>query len=1010
MNEISTKVKKLNMFQLARKKMFLIKNFRSIKIEDIEKLPNYIKNDKDVILKFFEENAKLLEKCQNSVIIAYLDNKQLEQCFNVFSLEKKTSLAEEYYNELFDIIIKDGEILEKLIQNRKFEIFCTKKLVKMLTMRYIEEGYQDINIGNKYIFSLEDLIDIIPEESRTEFGKKLVSDLDNPTIMNHKELIKYLPEERQVEIISLNDSLIQYSNEQSQLECVKKYPEKLHKACFNVQWQYMEEDFKNRFKETSKEFQIAILKKTDEGKIHYSENIPQGENLIVFFENASISVQQEILQGKEYKDILDKIVMANPEKYLKIADDKYQYLAIKENPQLYDFATLDVKKGAFILDSETIQTVFENRWYNDRDKFFYDGTAGAKGTLLSDRSNTHDNSIFVNDRPWENGTIVKEMPIEQFVELLKIDSNYILPRCNGGNKSDCIAIFDAMYGEEMTQKCIGIIDKIYEMQSLFNESKVYENGIKKYYPRTIKSASKIPLQYLKILFNEKIMTSNTLEDIMKYFEGVSEENFILNGNGTIHYEEKETTKEQFKKLIKNAYGEDAVRILDSRIELDVHEINSLEIFDERILNNFPIEFVNDLISYNFEGFSGFLNIIKNPERLEVFKQYYDILSSIVGKNAETMQKAMQEFYYCEKLFKNSKDVELSDKQIENLFSVVCSNANQFKIETLEQLENFDKIADQKLQEHIERQDREEILINLFGNEVFDAILRYDISTETLKNTILDEDERKILEAVLFVKNAPIMESVNMCKGQSLPRIPIALYSGLNKLKEHQLEIYNSTFLTKEKMEEMISKFKNDDITEEQKKDLPIYKECIDGIDCYHINGVPFAALYTNPSLGQSEFGLNEYINYEGQNSNNAICCNYVNSKVKSNFYLAAGGFVYTKIPPDGLIITMPQDAATSHGNKEIKMYGQRGSTVSVNNAMYIANETAIYRRYREHNERKNEELGGRIIPDFVVCDKVPEKTEGEYFELLRKYNIAIMIIHREKYLEPVSKGEEEHER
>ena len=41
--------------------------------------------------------------------------------------------------------------------------------------------------------------------------------------------------------------------------------------------------------------------------------------------------------------------------------------------------------------------------------------------------------------------------------------------------------------------------------------------------------------------------------------------------------------------------------------------------------------------------STFLNIVKNPLRLEKFKQYYGILSSIIGQDAQTMQKAIFEF-------------------------------------------------------------------------------------------------------------------------------------------------------------------------------------------------------------------------------------------------------------------------------------------------------------------------------------------------------------------------------
>ena len=101
----------------------------------------------------------------------------------------------------------------------------------------------------------------------------------------------------------------------------------------------------------------------------------------------------------------------------------------------------------------------------------------------------------------------------------------------------------------------------------------------------------------------------------------------------------EETQELFREIIKRAYGEKAYAILKKRPNLDEYNINSIEIFDERIMENFSEEFVNDLISYDFEGFSAFLHIIKNPETLENFKFYYDFLSEVMGKNAGTMQRA-----------------------------------------------------------------------------------------------------------------------------------------------------------------------------------------------------------------------------------------------------------------------------------------------------------------------------------------------------------------------------------
>ena len=82
------------------------------------------------------------------------------------------------------------------------------------------------------------------------------------------------------------------------------------------------------------------------------------------------------------------------------------------------------------------------------------------------------------------------------------------------------------------------------------------------------------------------------------------------------------------------YIEKAKKILESRPNLDVHTINSLEVFDENILGEFGEAFVHDCISYNLRDFSEFLETVKNPHKKEQFKTYYDTLVAIYGENIE----------------------------------------------------------------------------------------------------------------------------------------------------------------------------------------------------------------------------------------------------------------------------------------------------------------------------------------------------------------------------------------
>ena len=192
----------------------------------------------------------------------------------------------------------------------------------------------------------------------------------------------------------------------------------------------------------------------------------------------------------------------------------------------------------------------------------------------------------------------------------------------------------------------------------------------------------IPLEEFKILFNTKIMEKNAPELIQQYLKEKSEDR---------------DGRELFVEIITNAYGEKAKKILESRPKLDVHSINSLEVFDKNILGEFGESFVHDCISYNLRDFSEFLSVVKNPHKKEMFKTYYDTLVEIYGENVETMQKAISEYSYVEELLNEAENVELTDTQYENLISVLCSRRNQFNITTLSELQNYEQIANQQLE-------------------------------------------------------------------------------------------------------------------------------------------------------------------------------------------------------------------------------------------------------------------------------------------------------------------------
>ena len=487
----------------------------------------------------------------------------------------------------------------------------------------------------------------------------------------------------------------------------------------------------------------------------------------------------------------------------------------------------------------------------------------AEGCLCS--GTFHLGTFGNNNRVWKIQNVLKELSLDDIEELIKIDNNYALSyvypfsiqkEFDDESVLRCKILFERMYGREK----LDIFSK--SIENIFSRSREW---IEK------KDTEEIPLAELKILFNSEIMVKGDVNTILDYFK--KRENF-------------QDGQEEFREIINEVYGKKALEILEYRSNLNVYNINSLEIFDPRILDNFSTEFVNDLISYNISGFSAFLDTIKNKDKLDNFIMYYDILAEIMGKNVETMQKAINEFDYVEELINNVKGKDLTEKQYYDLISVLCSNENKCNINNLEDLDNYEQLANEYLRNRLEqtnnRQEYSEIILEeILGITKRDAKYftnLFDLSTDELKRSICTESEICLLNALNFLVNNTDIEALQDFANSAMNtqgfRNPIALYTGMGKIRERQMEIFNSNFLTKEQMDIEISKL---DGTE---KDPPIYKYTDEnGIEHYCLNGIPFSCLTTKlllygRKIDESE-AIKRFLEYDGQLGASTISSSFV---------------------------------------------------------------------------------------------------------------------------------------
>lgn len=815
-----------------------------------------------------------------------------------------------------------------------------------------------------------------------------MDELEIETLRREPQSIKLFPIDRQEEIFEIDIAFLHYAEKGVQLEYIKKKPEKVQYASFSVQDDFVAVNPEENFKLTNTDYQIKKIAQEPEFYKYATLELKQ-----MIFEAETVEQQRAIASILSIDPTQERYIVSNNEGVSaeitnKLADEK--------------------------LSMEQIRHIFLHTKFKGAEGTVQRGTLGmCMGSMITEIDVIDDtvwHSVF---RSYADSTDISSLSVEQLVELIKVDANYIMQ----------ISKYDDDNIEENIERCKKVFEKLYsENVNVIQYLSIYNDIIEKIMraPNNLAFRRRYLIEELKILFNTQIMQSNPTKLIQKYFK------HILSGKE----EEIKTVPDLFKKIIFNTYGEKVVSILEARPNLDIHTINSPEIFDSRIMDNFSIEFINDLITYNFEKFSCFLEIVKNPIKLEKFKMYFEILSTIMGQNASTMQKAIIEFDYIKEIMEPEilstiieEDEEHNDSydkqrklKLENNFLTAICSGNLIEVKTIEDLEHYEERANKMLKsirpanENIDydKIDKKNLIcLNLFGTSysvLKDFSALFGISEELTEKIKFTSEEKVMAKVINFIINEDSFDKIEEFKRNisSLEGIrnPVTLFSAMRKIREQQTQIMSQTLLTKEQMDKAIEeeiKLNPDTPMEER----PIYKIiCKDGTEEYHLNGYDIAILISKIEP-ESRITVEEQLNLESQQGNSAICCRYINSKIKPEnlmFYYSGKYFVYVSLKAEQLIAAkgrneMAGDALTYHDRKLVNMSAKYIQEVTDIDAIasYELNEVSFYRVIREHLER-NGNAEGRIMPDFYRGEFSSEEKQ-----LLKELGIPRLVIHEKKY-------------
>lgn len=328
---------------------------------------------------------------------------------------------------------------------------------------------------------------------------------------------------------------------------------------------------------------------------------------------------------------------------------------------------------------------------------------------------------------------------------------------------------------------------------------------------------------LRDLLTRQTLVKNV--DSQKLIDYIRFNNTLLNENETKDYEKH---CQEFRSIIYDAYGEKALKILESRPGLNWENVVNTDVFSKEVLENFREGFVHDLLSYDFKDIDQFIKIVKNPEDLEAFKLYYGRMSQALGENAVTMEMCMSRYNEYSEILKQATQTQLDEMQKKKLDELCSWRKNICGITRLEELPMLEDMLQTKIFELSQEESPEQRTKKdkeLFGEDIFDINIKSEniiynyqgLASDDME--CLTEEERKTFE--FFQQNFSNAKEItfewdkkfgninlqnlnNACKeGIPISSIFINKYKAFSKIKEQEMTKFRKEVTDRKKIEQAI---------------------------------------------------------------------------------------------------------------------------------------------------------------------------------------------------------------
>lgn len=948
--------KNLNFFQRIRKQLILNK-ISPYKYKK-KNFPKYLKNDVDIL------NA-MVEKFPHS--------------FNIINRGQQRMLMQ--YNPEIFLRINDNVDRDSIVRENPEAIFTIfDKLPSKYKVSFLKEHPDYLKKLNT-----NDALSYIFGGSDNYFEKKVETPLFN--------LIEYLPENIQVELLTKNTQFVDRVRNSNYLKVIQP-------DFFKDKLEY--------FFEKSVIEAVTIL--TEMAKKETREEVPLLKNMKIH--NFPLEMQQKLLLidnelvNQLSTEAIIQYIDNNPlifleklniEKQLEVLKQKPEFFRVLNSGQKARFLKMDSTLKDIIPDIEKLNYISKKEY-----KEYFCNVEEIKMNIIQENiiSNPYYVSKLINYVSDE----------ESLIELIKFEPCILTIGIWDNEKSEILQKIEDTIGLYKRKTNNPDILKALEdfKFNLINWSKT----------NNILDKMNIITAVAKVFFNENVMSKIKSEVIADFI--------------------KDPNIEKMKNIIVETYGEHAKKIFEDRPNISMNQIQNLFIFDEKVIEKFGIGVIHDMLSYNSRTSAIIGELVRHPEKMEKFENFSEITGDYFDNTPLALEKKLVSFYKMKQLFSDTKFQDFTPERGLKLLTAIndinmTEDINETGLLPLENLEDLDKyeqnrnkIYDNAIKQLERAEDVKELLFRnffgiIYGNRVYENYCQSNITVKdmlryyNLKSFVSDE---RTIESELFTEEElDQLELFTIIDEIKNTEVLKELYNFFNERREEILGPIDFNSI-KSKIPEQYSNelvdslFKIEDAKKraEEGENGISYIQTEDGYEIIQLHGADFRIFMHTTGLNYSHLSfpanttLDENWKYFEEGCSTISGCVIEPEMLYSCAMKEIGeiNFGFSNFSAKQIIGMSHHDAHVSHIHRKLdpdfnylsvefnypdELIRKTAAQITGQETQDIThkyNEVAMYRRNINYKEIKNGMYGGKIMPDYIV---VYGEINDIHKEMAKKFSI-----------------------